>query len=481
MILLMANFHIHSKALKRHLSMNAKYEFYKSIGSPKYFAAPMVDQSELAFRLLTRQNGCDACFTQMILAKSYLIAKDYRRTCSDWSDYSHVSGSIELAEQAQSLDKNLIIQIAGDNPEKLVKAGKMIQKRAAAIDLNLGCPQNTARKGNYGSHLLQDTELTLKLLKTLVTELEVPITAKIRIYDDDDRTIEFCQNLEKLGLAMITVHGRTVHANKLYVGAADWAIIKRIKEAVSIPVIANGGISNLADAQRCIKETGVDGVMSSEALLENPKLFSPEGDLKFRTNYIQSQFDTVDEYLALVDGYHKHEPKLEAVRSHLFKLLYRLVDAPKNSDLRTILAEGDRQKFNHVVQELKSRLSVVNCDANLAVDMGLLGPTVWYMRHRDSRAAARILCTPRLTSLSKRQITSCYEDDDKEGYGTLGSPNPAEDHKFYQTNGDNNTVTKSSSTPKLGIEARLAELRKRYANKRVSMMTGPNGTIAKSE
>lgn len=467
---------------RRQLSMNTKYDFYKSIGSPKYFAAPMVDQSELAFRLLTRQNGVDACFTQMILAKSYLCAKDYRRTSSDWSDYSHSSGSIELSKKAEALDKNLIIQIAGDNPDNLVKTGKLIQHRAAAIDLNLGCPQNTARKGNYGSHLLQDTELTLKLLKTLVTELEVPITAKIRIYDDDDRTIEFCQNLEKLGLSMITVHCRTVQANKLFVGAADWIIIKRIKEAVSIPVIANGGISNLEDANRCMRETGVDGVMSSEALLENPKLFSSEGNLKFQINYIQSQFDTVDEYLALVEGYYKHEPKLDAVRSHLFKLLYRFVDASKNSDLRTMLAEGTRDQMKYVVEELKHRLSVVQSydpevAIQTAVELGLLGPTIWYMRHRDSRAAARILSAPRLTSISKRQMTSCYSDEnDNEGRYI----NASEDNKFYphnvsskninaNTNDTTSTVVIEKSAVKLGIEARLAELRKRYANKRLKL------------
>lgn len=452
--------------------MNSKYDFYKSIGSPKYIAAPMVDQSELAFRLLTRDNGCDLCFTQMILAKSYLIAKDYRRTCSDWTDYSHISGNDELTDKAQELDKNLIVQIAGDNPEKLVKAGKMIQHRASAIDLNLGCPQNTARKGNYGSHLLQDTELTLKLLKTLVTELEVPITAKIRIYDDDDRTIEFCQNLDKLGLAMITVHGRTVHANKLYVGAADWSIIKRIKSAVSIPVIANGGISNLDDANRCLIETGVDGVMSSEALLENPKLFSVQGDLEFRTDYIGSQLRTVDEYLALVDGYHKHEPKLEVVRSHLFKLLYRFLDAPKNADLRSLLAEGKRSDMSHVVDQLKHRLAVVSGSEDVAVEMGLLGPTIWYMRHRDSRAASRILCAPRLTTLGKRQVASCYDEENVVSPMLISKATSKQDHLYYDTSTNTDTTSdKNGHSSKLGIEARLSELRKRYAHKRLSVST----------
>ena len=85
---------------------------------------------------------------------------------------------------------------------------------------------------------------------------------------------------------MLTVHGRTVESNKLFVGSANWDIIRQIKQTLSIPIIANGGIANYSDAIRCLQETGCDGVMSSEALLENPKLFSMEGDPLWSRLYI---------------------------------------------------------------------------------------------------------------------------------------------------------------------------------------------------
>ena len=121
-------------------SSSDKYAFYNSIGRPKFISAPMVDQSELAWRQLVRRHGTDICFTQMILARSYLIAKEYRRTCTDWLDYSHKSGSLEESAKAKELDKHLIIQLAGPDPDTLIKMAKMadVEGKACAIDLNLG-------------------------------------------------------------------------------------------------------------------------------------------------------------------------------------------------------------------------------------------------------------------------------------------------------------------------------------------------------
>ena len=87
----------------------------------------------------------------------------------------------------------------------------------------------------------------------MVNEINLPITAKIRIFDDDQTTINFCLDLERIGISMLTVHGRTVHANKLYVGSSNWEVIREIKSRLNIPVIANGGVSCYSDAIRCLE------------------------------------------------------------------------------------------------------------------------------------------------------------------------------------------------------------------------------------
>ena len=232
----------------RKLSMMSN-SFFESIGSPKFISAPMVDQSNLAWRLLVKQNGADLAFSQMMHARNFQIDKNYRSDCIDWDDYTHISG-IEEENKARELDKPLIVQLAGDDPDILVGAGKYLHHDVAAIDLNLGCPQKIAKKGNYGAYLLPDKALIVRLLTAMVTQLDCPITAKVRCLSTDDETLELCRAIEACGVSMITVHGRTVDSNKLFVGPCDWEIIRKVKSSLSIPVIANGGIFCRDDALR---------------------------------------------------------------------------------------------------------------------------------------------------------------------------------------------------------------------------------------
>ena len=149
-------------------SSSSSYDFYRSIGSPKFVSAPMVDQSELAWRLLVKRNGADLAFSQMMHARNFQTDPKYRRDCIDWRDYAHNgwNGSVGTKGlDAEGLDKNLIVQLAGDDPDVLVKAGRWIQndKNVAAVDLNLGCPQKIAKRGHYGAYLLPEKELVTKL------------------------------------------------------------------------------------------------------------------------------------------------------------------------------------------------------------------------------------------------------------------------------------------------------------------------------
>lgn len=278
-------------------------EFYKSIGNPKYISAPMVDSSELAWRILVRRNGCDLAFSQMMHGRNFLVdSLNYRVDCMDWIDYRTNNNDIELEKQGKQLDNSLIVQLASDDSDILIKVGKILEtnQQIKGIDLNLGCPQKIAKRGNYGAYLLPNKKLIVNLLSNMVKNINCNITAKIRKLPSDEDTIDLCKAIEDCGVSMLTVHGRTVESSKLFTGEVDWDIIKKIKKKLSIPVIANGGISNRKDVIKCLEITGADGVMSSEALLENPKLFSEEGDYLFHNDFINSQLNTVEEYVNLV-------------------------------------------------------------------------------------------------------------------------------------------------------------------------------------
>ena len=138
--------------------------------------------------------------------------------------------------------------------------------------------------------------------------------------------------------------------------------------------------------------------MSSEALLENPKLFSSsgKGDLSFHNDYINCQLDTITEYISYVNGFYKHIPKDDNIRSHIFKILHRFFDAPQNYDLRARVAEGNIYDMMSVIDELKHRMSKVDNDVERAMSLGMLGQTNWYYRHRDEKAKVRIMTTPRV-------------------------------------------------------------------------------------
>jgi len=171
-----------------------------------------------------------------------------------------------------------------------------------------------ARRGRYGAYLMEDWPLVFQLVRKLHESLSVPVFCKIRVFPDADKTVEYAKMLESAGCQLLAVHGRTRDQRKVLAGdgsflAADWAVIKRVKEAVSIPVFANGNIQSFDDIERCMSFTGADGVMSALALLRNPALFSGRS---------VPDFDLAFEYLELA---REHETNLGWVRGHLGKML----------------------------------------------------------------------------------------------------------------------------------------------------------------
>ena len=269
------------------------FEYWRqTLQAARFILAPMVDQSELAWRMMGRRHGVQLAFTPMINTRIFEVNKECRK--ANWEVWPK--------------DRPLIGQVCGDDVDIILRVCKSLQGDCDGIDLNLGCPQNIAKKGHYGAYLQDEWPLIQQIVKTLHEELEIPVSVKIRIFEDVKKTVEYAKMLEQAGAQMITVHGRTRDQKGPQAGLADWSQIKAVVEAVKVPVIANGNILCLGDIHECLKFTGAVGVMSAEGHLYNPCIF--EG--------IEPRIaDMVEEYW----GFTKQFPtQFSFIRGHLFKL-----------------------------------------------------------------------------------------------------------------------------------------------------------------
>jgi tRNA-dihydrouridine synthase len=334
-----------------------------------------------------------------------------RQDLIDWVRYPHrisLSSSVGNREiDPAQLDRPLIVQLAGHDPPTLVEAGRYFQHDVTAIDLNLGCPQHIAKRGNYGAFLLPQTDKVIEILSYMVENLDAPITAKIRLLPSDDETIDLCRRMEAVGVSMITVHGRDRKQNKQLVGQADWDMIRRIKGSVSIPVLANGGIETCDDVTRCFDCTGVDGVMSSEAILENPGIFDREYSMKLNNSFVETQLDIASDYLGIVEAFGASNCGLSRqtgsfVKAHMFKLLHRFLSLPAFFDVRDALgATKCIETTRAILDGLRLRVADVQNRVETAAhplrsgalfDGSFLHPdSSWYRRHRKAKIFARTL------------------------------------------------------------------------------------------
>lgn len=274
--------------------------------------APMVDQSELPFRMLCRRYGATLAYTPMFHSKSFAESAEYRN-----HQYSTVPE-----------DRPLFVQFCSHEPDVLLAAARHVEDSSDAVDLNLGCPQGIARRGFYGSFLMEHWDLIHTMLHTLAVELRIPVTAKMRIFDDEALTLAYAEMLRDAGAYVVAVHGRTREQKGQVTGLADLEQIRKVRDHIghSVPVIANGNILTYADIEPNLTTTRCDGVMSAEALLWDPRLFAnPAQPVVTGRQFHMEQplrfqaIDTALEYLDLVEQY---PVDFGFVKAHLFKILY---------------------------------------------------------------------------------------------------------------------------------------------------------------
>ncbi|KUJ12784.1 FMN-linked oxidoreductase [Mollisia scopiformis] len=265
--------------------------FYESIGSPKFVLAPMVDQSEFAWRMLTRsfmpESAKDTllAYSPMMHARMFGETKKFRD-----AHFQPLRSSLPTAKEGEEdkipfldgnpkFDRPLFVQFCANDPDELLEAARHVAPFCDAVDLNLGCPQGIARKGKYGAFLQEDQELIYRLVNKLHKELEVPVTAKIRVLESKEKTLEYARNVVKAGASILTIHGRTREMKGHKTGLADWGVIRWVRKRLQgddVVVFANGNVLRKEDVEACLKETGVDGVMSAEGNLYDPAIFAED-------------------------------------------------------------------------------------------------------------------------------------------------------------------------------------------------------------
>ena len=270
--------------------------FYESLGSPKHIVAPMVDQSEFAWRLLTRSflppelRTSILAYSPMLHARLFADSPKYRA-----SHFLPLKPPLALAQPGDieqqktidseadayldgnpTVDRPLFVQFCANDPECFLEAAKIVQPYCDAVDLNLGCPQGIARRGHYGSFLQEDWDTVHKLIRTLHEKLDVPVTAKMRILDTKERTLEYAKMILDAGASIITVHGRQREQKGHNTGVADWSVLRYLREQLppDTVIFANGNILQHGDIQQCLGETKADGVMSAEGNLYDPSIFA---------------------------------------------------------------------------------------------------------------------------------------------------------------------------------------------------------------
>jgi tRNA-dihydrouridine synthase B len=320
-----------------------------AVAEPAVALAPMAGVTDLPFRLLAKEMGCSLLYSEMVSYQGLL-----HNNCHTWD-------MLRIDER----ERPLAMQIFGAEPAGMAAAARIVARAGAdIIDINMGCPTPKIVRNGEGCALMRRPELAYEIMAAVAAAVDVPVTVKIRKGWDaaSVNAVEIAALAERAGVAAIAVHGRT--REQFYAGAADWDIIRSVKERVGIPVIGNGDVRTPQDAARLLAHTGCDAVMVGRAAQGNPWLFRQiseflqSGQLPLPPS-LAERLEVVGRHLAMLI---EHKGERVAVREMRRHAAWYTRGLPHAAEIRLRLNQAEsRGDFVRILAALGARPEGGDC------------------------------------------------------------------------------------------------------------------------
>lgn len=316
----------------------------------KIVLAPMAGISNTSYRKIIKKMGAGLIYAEMVSDKALVF--DNKKT-------------FDLLKMSDE-ERPIAQQIFGSDISSFVQSAKIVEKtmHPDIIDINMGCPvPKVAIRAQAGSALLKNPQKVYEIVSAVVNAVNVPVTVKIRSGWDEKsiNAVEVARQIERAGASAITIHGRTRAQG--YSGQADWEIIKKVKEAVTIPVIGNGDVTSCYDAKRMLDETGCDAVMIGRGVLGNPWLikecvdYLENGTIPQPVSFLE-KVDMMQKHYELLLNDKTEKQALLEIRSHI---IWYLKGMPQSKEIKNKICQSKTSKeMFDIINDYKNYLLANN-------------------------------------------------------------------------------------------------------------------------